>query len=128
MKLLLDTHALLLLTENSPFLSPAAKKAVTEPANTTLFSVASLWEISIKVGLGKLRTKRPLKLMFSELENRAPEMRLPILTSHLLAYTELPFHHRDPFDRMILAQALSEGLTIVGRDSMFDSYGVQRIW
>jgi PIN domain nuclease of toxin-antitoxin system len=128
MKLLLDTHALLWLTENSPFLSPVARDAITDPVNTTFFSVVSLWEISIKVGLGKLKTKRPLRSMFTELENRALEMRLPILTPHLLEYASLPLHHRDPFDRMILAQALSEGSTIVGKDPAFDAYGVRRIW
>jgi len=128
MTVLLDTHALLWLTENSPRLSDSARAIITDTSNRALYSVASLWEMTIKVGLRKLTMRRPLDVMFSELEGSAMELRLPVLTPHLLEYARLPLYHRDPFDRMIIAQAMSEGLTVVGNDDVFDAYGVPRIW
>ena len=128
MTVLLDTHALLWLTENSPRLSDSARAIITDTSNRALYSVASLWEMTIKVGLRKLTMRRPLDVMFSELEGSAMELRLPVLTPHLLEYARLPLYHRDPVDRMIIAQAMSEGLTVVGNDDVFDAYGVPRIW
>lgn len=99
-----------------------------DQSNRTLYSVVSLWEIAIKVGLRKLETKVPIEAMFPEMERRAPDLRPPLLTPHLLEYARLPLHHRDPFDRMIVAQALSENLSIISSDSTLDAYGIQRIW
>ncbi|MBE2204037.1 MAG: type II toxin-antitoxin system VapC family toxin [Chthoniobacterales bacterium] len=128
MIVLMDTQALLWRVEDSPRLSPSARAIISDPSNHALYSVASLWEITIKVGLGKLETKEPLDVLFSRMESRAPHLRLPLLTPHFLEYAKLPHHHRDPFDRMIIAQALSESLIVVGSDDAFDAYGVQRIW
>lgn len=128
MTVLMDTQALLWLMESNPRLSDAARAVINDKNNRALYSIASLWEIAIKVGLGKLETKTPLDVMFPDMESRAPELRLPVLTPHLLEYARLPLHHRDPFDRMMIAQALSEDLAIVGNDEAFDAYGVRRIW
>ena len=84
MNLLLDTHTLLWLTEDSPNLSRSARAVITDQANRVRYSVASLWEIVIKVGLKKLQTKRPLDVMFTEWESRAPDLRVAVLTPHLL--------------------------------------------
>jgi len=84
MNLLLDTHTLLWLTEDSPNLSRSARAVITDQADRVRYSVASLWEIVIKVGLKKLQTKRPLDVMFTELESRAPDLRVAVLTPHLL--------------------------------------------
>lgn len=124
----MDTHALLWLTESSPKLSSIANTVVSDLSNRAFYSVVSLWEIAIKVGLKKLHLQRPIEVMFPEIEKRAPDLRLPLLTPHLLEYTRLPFYHRDPFDRMIVAQALSENLSVISSDPALDAYGIRRIW
>jgi len=129
-KILLDTHAFLWLIAGDANLSPMAREAIETQDNESLLSVASLWEMAIKVSLGKLT------LSFDEpfaeaiggllLENGIGV--LPIDIIHVGQVAVMPFHHRDPFDRLIIAQALVESLMVVGRDESFDSYGVKRIW
>ncbi len=128
MKLLLDTHALIWFLENDPKLSAAAREVIEEPANQRWVSMASGWEIAIKAQIGKLR----LPLAFEGLFPGALEARgfsiLPIQAGHLHRYHALPLHHRDPFDRLLVAQALADGFSVVGNDAAFDAYGVTRIW
>ncbi len=128
MKLLLDTHALIWFLENDPELSAAAREVIEEPANQRWVSMASGWEIAIKAQIGKLR----LPLAFEGLFPGALEARgfsiLPIQAGHLHRYHALPLHHRDPFDRLLVAQALADGFTVVGNDAAFDAYGMTRIW
>ncbi len=128
MNLLLDTHALIWFLENDPKLSAAAREVIEEPANQRWVSMASGWEMAIKSQLGKLR----LPLVFEGLFPGALEARgfsiLPIQAGHLHRYHALPLHHRDPFDRLLVAQALADGFTVVGTDPAFDAYGVPRIW
>jgi PIN domain nuclease of toxin-antitoxin system len=101
-------------------LSTSARQALDDPGNERIVSVASLWEIGIKVSTGKLIAPMELDAAMSI----AAATMLPISTSHIKRVQQLPFHHRDPFDRMLIAQAIEEGLTIVTRDRIFSAYGV----
>jgi PIN domain nuclease of toxin-antitoxin system len=126
--LLLDTHAFLWWVEDHPLLSSKAKRAIADPANTCLISAGSGWELAIKSSLGKLRLPVAIDRFLAE---QLPANRfgfLPIEVRHLARIESLPFHHRDPFDRLLAAQALEEGLTIVSADVVFQHYRVKRIW
>lgn len=128
MKLLLDTHALLWFLGGSDRLSAPARTTIEDLSHTRLFSVAGAWEAAIKVSLGKLCLDVPFtRLIPGELHANAIDL-LPIRPEHIVAVTNLPFHHRDPFDRMLVAQAMVEGATLVSADAVLDAYGIPRIW
>jgi PIN domain nuclease of toxin-antitoxin system len=125
---LLDTHTFLWFISGSDRLSRRARDLIETRENPMLVSAASLWEIAIKHGLGKLSLERPFaELMSDQLERQLVGV-LGIELPHLAELVRLPLHHRDPFDRLIAAQALSEGLPVVSADAALDPYGVQRIW
>lgn len=127
MKYLLDTQAFLWFLLDDNRLSTPARTAI-EHADTLYLSPASHWEIAIKIGLGKYALPEPFEqFMDRELANNCVAI-LPIEIKHTARLTTLPFHHRDPFDRLVIAQALAEALPIVSVDAQFDAYGVQRIW
>jgi PIN domain nuclease of toxin-antitoxin system len=130
-KLLLDTHTLIWFYQNSPPLSRAAREAIESEGHETFVSMATLWEMSIKTGLGKLEIGAPLDQFVTDLLDNGLQI-LPIETLHVFRYQGLPFHHNDPFDRMLLAQALAEHFHIVSVDHALDAYltgsPVQRIW
>jgi PIN domain nuclease of toxin-antitoxin system len=128
LKLLLDTHALLWFYLDDPKLSDAARLIILDPANVKLVSPASYWEIAIKVSLGKYILTKPHAEAMHDAIDRNGFGVLPIEPTHTATLATLPFHHRDPFDRLIIAQALTEGLAIVGADTQFDAYGVTRYW
>ena len=124
MRLLADTHVVLWALLRPAELERRAARALRSAANDVLVSAASLWEIAIKTELGKLRLPGPpAEWIPGALERTGFEV-LPIGAAHALAVGGLPPHHRDPFDRMLVAQALAEGLTIVSRDERFRQYGV----
>lgn len=123
MRLLLDTHALLWWLADDPTLSAEAISAVGEAGNSVYVSAVSAWEIAIKRSIGKLRAPDNLEDQLSA-HRFTP---LPIQFRHALAVGKLPHHHRDPFDRLLIAQALAEGLTIVTRDIHMPRYGVDII-
>jgi PIN domain nuclease of toxin-antitoxin system len=126
--LLLDTHAFLWFWWDDPQLSPAAKAAICDPDNRKLISTASCWEVAIKVSLKKLDLGAPYRgFMHQHLSRNNFEL-LQIADQHLARVCELPFHHRDPFDRLIAAQALEENLAIVSCDTQLDAYGIHRVW
>ncbi|MCC6523758.1 MAG: type II toxin-antitoxin system VapC family toxin [Polyangiaceae bacterium] len=128
MQLLLDTHAFLWFVSGDPALSARARRAIEAPASTRSVSIATLWEIAIKVSIGKIALALPLAelVQVGALDN---EMSLvPIAREHAIAVASLPLHHRDPIDRLLVAQALAEGLVLVSRDEAFDAYGVGRVW
>ena len=128
MILLFDTHTLISFAEDSEALSHGAKEAIEDDNNTTLYSAASIWEIAIKLKLGKLRMSRRLDKSFEDLLEAHGFEFLPITFTHASRIARLPLHHRDPFDRLLAAQALEERLTVVSRDGSFDAYKVKRIW
>jgi len=118
-RILLDTHALLWWLADEA-LTPQARDAIADPANLVVVSAASAWEISIKKALGKLTAPDDLEQQI-QAGGLVP---LPIGIAHGVAAGQLPRHHEDPFDRMLIAQAFAEGLTIMTRDKRFDDYGV----
>lgn len=123
MHLLLDTHALIWWLAKNPTFSNTAKDAIANPDNIVFVSAASAWEIAIKKSLGKLQAPDDLKQQLDK-QNFTP---LAISIDHALAIKHLPHHHKDPFDRILIAPAIHEGLTIVSRDRIFESYDVAMI-
>jgi len=124
--LLLDTHAFIWFSENAPNLSVALKDRI-ESADFVYVSIASLWEIAIKISIGKLT----LQSDYADIEAQLPAagiLLLPILFADTVRVRNLPFHHRDPFDRILIAQSINHSLVLVSRDEMFDAYAVQRLW
>ena len=131
MKLLLDTHTLLWHADGSPQVSATATALLIDPANDLFLSMATVWEIAIKMGLKKLTLSAPFTAFMTRAITGYGLAVLPITLEDCAAYEQLPFpdpRHRDPFDRMILTHALRHGLTLVGCDAAFDSYGVPRLW
>ena len=128
MKAILDAHALLWFFAGSSRLSAKALACIQDPQNTLFVSPATLWEISIKDSLGKLTLPEPFEQLFPARLDASNILILPILVPHLHAHRRLPFHHHDPFDRVLIAQALAEDLTIVSCDAEFSAYGVQLLW
>ncbi len=127
MNCLLDTHTLLWYLQNSENLSDRTTEILEDVNHNLSLSIASLWEISIKLGLGKLR----LQKSFSELEDVLQDLKigvLPITFADTECYLSLPLHHRDPFDRMLIAQAMNHRLVLISRDSAFDAYSIHRVW
>ena len=128
MTLLLDTHTLLWFLQGNPQLSPKAKALIEDSNNIGFVSVASCWEIAIKAGSGKLRLAEPSRtLLERELPRNALKL-LPISLEQATAVEGLPPHHKDPFDRLLIAQAIVEDIPIVSVDLAFDAYPVRRIW
>jgi PIN domain nuclease of toxin-antitoxin system len=127
-RVLLDTHALLWFLEDNPRLSDAAKRMLEDATTDAYISVASLWEIAIKIGLHKLQIGEPFDQLFPEQLKRNNFELLGVTVEHLTRLTTLPLHHRDPFDRMLIAQALEDQLVLVGADAAFDAYALERIW
>ena len=128
MRLLLDTHSLLWFLLADKALSQPAKQAILDPNHEKLVSPASYWEIAIKISLGKYTLHHPFEAFWSLGLNRTGFQVLPIEVRHAAIVATLPFHHRDPFDRLLIAQAAADNLTIVSADEQFDSYGVAGIW
>ncbi|MDX6696273.1 MAG: hypothetical protein QOF02_3876 [Blastocatellia bacterium] len=127
MKLLLDTHAFLWFIEDNPRLSAQAK-ALLESDAELLISIASLWEIAIKTSPGKLTIAQPYETFIQQqLELNAVTI-LPVSLAHLALVATLPFHHRDPFDRLLAAQAIVERAPLVSADAAFDAYSIDRKW
>lgn len=128
MRCLLDTHTFLWFINGDARLGERAREVISNIENEVLLSIASLWEIAIKLSLGKIE----LEVSFPELVQRqliANEIGLLSLDPrHLFTLTDLPFHHRDPFDRLIIAQAMSEGMPVLSGDEEFQKYPVQTVW
>jgi PIN domain nuclease of toxin-antitoxin system len=128
MKLLLDTHSLLWFISGDARLSSTARSSIEDASHDKFVSIASLWETAIKVSIGKIALNAPFDRLFPhQLVINGFEL-LPISIRHTSAVSRLPFHHRDPFDRIFVAQAIAESLSIVSGDTAFDNYGVNRLW
>lgn len=128
MKLLLDTHALLWWVTDAAALSRRARAAIAAPDNECLVSAASAWELAIKVSLGRLEVEGALSRFLSEQLAVNRFRALPVELAHAVRVASLPFHHRDPFDRLLVAQALEEGAAVVSADKVLSRYGCRRIW
>ena len=126
MPVLLDTHAFLWWCEDSRELSKKARKSISE--EDCLLSMASLWEIAIKVSQGKLKLPSSFAHYVPEQISLNGFSRLEIGFRHVAGCGQLPWHHRDPFDRLLVAQAIEEDVRVVSRDPVFEQYGVRRIW
>lgn len=124
MRLLLDTHVVLRALGDTTRLAPMTRTMIADPANDVYVSAASLWEIAIKEALGKLRLPAPAREWMPVALERAGLSGLEISGRHALAAGALPPHHRDPFDRLLVAQAVDEGLTLVSSDRHFTAYGL----
>ena len=128
MKVLLDTHALLWLITGDDRLSENARQIFLNQENRLFFSAASLWEICIKKCLGKIALKNGwFHTIQNEMETNTIQW-LPIEMAHCIEVAEMPFHHRDPFDRMLIAQALVEDMQLLSRDRRLSDYAIERIW
>lgn len=128
MRRLIDAHTLIWAVDDPSRLGPSAMAALLDAGNDLFVGAGTLWELAIKVGLGKLTLSQPyLPWMGQALADLGAAV-LPITVAHADAQVNLPHHHRDPFDRLLIAQAFVEGMAIVGDDGQFDRYGVRRIW
>jgi len=127
-KILLDTHAFLWFITDDAGLSSKAKEAFIDAENDLYLSMGSIWEMCIKTSLGKLESTLPINTFIpQQIKNNGIRL-LAIEMIHCLKVATLPFHHRDPFDRLLIAQCLSENWPIISVDSQLDQYGVTRIW
>lgn len=127
MRFLIDTHTFLWMIQDSQQLSQLARSTVESDADLWLSS-GSLWEIAIKVGVKKLTLPEPLSdFLDQQLKHNEIDVLVPT-TKHFEAVANLPLHHRDPFDRLIVAQAMTEGIPVISVDTAFDFYDIQRLW
>ena len=128
MRVLLDTHALLWLITGDKRLSKTSMKIFLNTDNRLYFSIISLWEICIKKSLDKISLKNNwLDIIQEEMKTNSIQW-LPVEVHHCAKVIELPFYHRDPFDRMLIAQAMTEDLSILSRDNRFSAYDIKCIW
>jgi PIN domain nuclease of toxin-antitoxin system len=128
MRYLLDTHGLIWFLSGDARISAEARQLIEDDNNDLFVSIASLWEMAIKYSLGKLYLTQPFEVLFpAQLEANDIKV-LDITIDHLQATCRLPLYHRDPFDRLIIAQAQVERLPLISTDTILDSYGVRRIW
>lgn len=128
MKLLLDTHALLWFLADDSRLSATAKATIRDPGNERCLSPISLLEIAVKFSIHKLKLPVPFAAMFPAQLTLNRIRLLPIEAHHAAGVADLPLHHRDPFDRLLAATALLDGLLLVSVDPAFDAYGLARLW
>ena len=127
-RLLLDTHIFLWWVNDSPELTVAARLAIADSGNACFLSLASCWEMAIKSSLGKLRLAKPVERFVTEQLSKNGFRLLNIKLRHAAKVENLPFNHRDPFDRLLIAQAMTDKLTIVSADNVFAGYAVKVLW
>lgn len=125
MRILLDTQIFIWWADNPEKLSKLVLSALEDDSNDLLLSVASVWEMQIKIRLGKLKVSLPLVELVQSQQAANDLHVLPVALPHVLALEALPFHHKDPFDRLLIAQSIEEAATIVSVDPQFSSYPVQ---
>ena len=128
MNILLDTHAFLWFVDDNPRLSQPARVLIESDESQPFLSAASLWEIAIKISLGKLSLNQEYETFIPHHLAWNGIGLLNISLEHTAAVTTLPFHHRDPFDRLLVVQSKIESMTFVSADPAFDAYGVKRVW
>lgn len=131
MQYLIDTHVFLWFVSNAKELSQTARTLIEDGQNEIFISIASLWEISIKTALGKLTVNGKYETVIDDVTDNSIQV-LPINFAHTVEQNRLPFHHRDPFDRIIISQAIVENMDFISADAIFDDYlkgkSIKRIW
>ena len=127
MELLIDTHATLWFQSSDNKLSETAKQLIEDPNNQCYISFASLWEMSIKVAASKLKIENGFNNFYNYLSNNQFGILNPN-AMHLNRLIDIPHHHKDPFDRLIIAQSIVDSIPVVSIDSIFDDYSINRIW
>ena len=128
MRVLIDSHVLIWYVDQDNLLSPASHAAISDPTNDLLLSAGSIWEIGIKVGLGKLVLTQPFKPWMNQAISDLDVTVLPLSVEYVDVQSNLPRHHGDPFDRLIVAQAIIEQVPIISADANLDAYGITRVW
>ncbi|ELS03743.1 hypothetical protein Xen7305DRAFT_00034670 [Xenococcus sp. PCC 7305] len=128
MRLLLDTHTFIWYVTNNRKLSLKAQQLINDGNNEVFLSIVSIWEMAIKHSVGKLRFELPFELFMKRQLKVNDFQLLNIKVDHLVIVANLPLHHRDPFDRLIIAQAIAEKIPVVGTDEIFDLYPIERLW
>lgn len=128
MRVLLDTHSFLWFVLGDAKLGRQARTLIESSANEKFISPASYWEIAVTISIGKYILPQPYGEFMGKAIDGSGFIILPIAPIHAAALTNLPFHHRDPFDRMMIAQAIVEGMPIVSCDQAFDAYPLTRVW
>ena len=128
MNMLLDTQALLWFLLDDSRLSRKAREVIIHAEGSIFVSPASFWEIAIKISLGKFALPEPYLHFWNRQMQKNALTLLPITLDHTARIADMPFHHKDPFDRLLIAQSLEEQVPIVSSDSIFDAYGVNRLW
>ena len=128
MNILLDSHTLIWFSQNSPQLSSSAIEILEDRNNLLFLSLVRVWEIQIKVQLGKLNLDISLSEIVKDQTKINDVQILPMKLSHIWTLDTLPYYHKDTFDRLLISQAITENLIILGVDSVFDSYPVEKIW
>ena len=126
MRLVIDTHIFIWFLEGNKSLSKSRRQIIANSGNDIFLSIASLWEIAIKISINKLTLAQPLVDVIKQISKQNIDI-LAISPEHTLQVSTLPFHHRDPFDRIIIAQAQVENLTILTNDGEFNNYGVKTL-
>ncbi len=128
MRLLLDAHTLIWAVDNPAKLGPDATSLLQDPTNDLLLSAGTIWEISIKTGLGKLSLSLPFRQWMDQAIHDLGANVLPITVEYADAQSRLPSHHGDPFDRLLVAQAQVENIQLISIDAVFDQYEINRVW
>lgn len=128
MRVLIDTHSFLWFISGNVNLSARARESIEDLNNVRLLSTASIWEIGIKISTGKLNVGQPFALLIPQQLSTNLVGILDISIEHIAVVAGLPFHHKDPFDRMIVAQAIVEQVPIISKDPALDAYGITRLW
>jgi PIN domain nuclease of toxin-antitoxin system len=127
-RVLLDTHTFIWFNLNDARLGENARRTISSPATDVLISPASYWEIAIKIRIGKFAITTPYESFWQKGIDDNQFFILPIELRHTGQLLSMPFHHKDPFDRLLVAQALMERIPLVSGDKKLDAYGIQRIW
>jgi PIN domain nuclease of toxin-antitoxin system len=128
MRVLIDTHVFIWWTSDVKKLSSRVHDLLLDPSTEAILSMVSIWEMQIKLSLGKLQFRTTLSELVDDEINRNRIELLPLSLSHIYALSNLPHHHRDPFDRILIAQSMDEDLQILSIDEKFDAYGVKHLW
>ncbi len=128
MRLLIDSHALIWAVDDPNRLTAISSSALQNPRNQLIVSAATIWEVAIKVGTGKLKLSGPYRPWITKAIFDLGATILPITIDYADFQAGLPFHHRDPFDRLLIAQSIVESIPVVSGDALFDAYGITRIW